>query len=69
MWVIMIISYIVVSYIDTKSFARLKEKGILPLYIILMVISWAIGISNAYINDFPSPAVPIRDLILSIIGS
>jgi hypothetical protein len=69
MWVMMIISYIVVSFIDTKSFTALKEKGILPLYIILMVISCAIGTSSAYVTNLPSPAVPIKDFIISIFGS
>jgi hypothetical protein len=68
MWVVMIISYFVVSYIDTKAFTRLKEKGILPLYIIMMVISCAIGSSSAYVNKFPSPAGPIKDFIKSIIS-
>ncbi|KUO75314.1 MAG: hypothetical protein APF77_13005 [Clostridia bacterium BRH_c25] len=69
MWVMMIILYIIVSYIDTKAFTRLKEKSVLPLYIILMVISCTIGIANAYISNLPSPAGPIRNFILSIIGS
>jgi len=69
MWLIMIILYFFVSYIDTKSFTRLKEKGILPLYIILMVISCAIGTASAYVNNLPSPADPIKNFILSIIGS
>ena len=69
MWLVMIISYFIVAYIDTKAFTRLKEKGVLPLYIILMVISCAIGSLNAYVSDLPSPAGPIKDFIKSIIGS
>lgn len=68
MWVMIIISYFIVSYIDTKAFTNLKEKGILPIYIILMVISCAIGISTAYVNNLPSPADSIRKFIMSIIG-
>ncbi len=69
MWVIMIISYFVISYIDTRAFTKLKEKGILPLYIILMVISCAIGISSVYVSNLPSPAEPIKDFIKSIFAS
>lgn len=69
MWVMMIISYFVISYIDTKSFTKLKEKGIMPFYIILMLISCVIGTSSAYINKLPSPADPIKNFIMSIIGS
>ena len=69
MWVMMIILYFVVSYIDTKAFSRLKEKGMLPLYITLMMISCAIGISTAYVDNLPSPADPIKNFIISIIGS
>lgn len=68
MWLVMIILYFAASYIDTKAFKKLKEKGILTLYIILMAISCAIGSSSSYIKNFPSPAGPIRDLIKSIIG-
>lgn len=69
MWVMMIISYFVISYIDTKAFTKLKEKGMLPLYIILMMISCAIGILSSYDNISLSPAGPIKDFIMSIIGS
>lgn len=68
MWIMMILSYTVVAFIDTKGFKRTDSKGILALYIFLMVISCAIGIANGYIPDMPSPAEPIREIVLSIIG-
>ncbi|MHB1391838.1 MAG: hypothetical protein ACYCYE_01970 [Clostridia bacterium] len=68
MWIVIIILYFVVSYIDTKAFTKLKEKGILPLYIILMVISCVISTASAYVNNMPSPAGPIKNVIKSIIG-
>lgn len=64
----MILSYITVSLIDTKGFKNISNKGILALYVVLMIISCGIGIANGYVPEMPSPAEPIRKLVLSIIG-
>lgn len=68
MWMMMILSYIVVAFIDTKGFKNTDSKGILALYILLMMISCALGIANGYVLDMPSPAEPIRKIISAIIG-
>lgn len=68
MWMMMILSYIVVAFIDTKGFRNTDSKGILALYILLMMLSCAIGIANGYAPDMPSPAEPIKKIISAIIG-
>ena len=68
MWIMMLLSYAIVSLIDTKGFTNAGSKGILTLYIVLMTISCAIGIANGYVPHMPSPADPIRKVILLIIG-
>jgi hypothetical protein len=68
MWFVIPISYIVITYIDTKAFKNLKEKGILPVYIILMLISLSLSIADVYVDNLPSPSRPIRDFVISIIG-
>lgn len=68
MWAMMLISYFVVSYIDTKAFTRLNEKGMLPFYIILMAASCIIGTAFRYVKYMPSPADPIKDIVLFLIG-
>lgn len=65
----MITSYLVISFIDTRSFITTEGKGNLPLYITLMAISCAISIANVYVADMPSPADPIKQFILAVTGS
>jgi uncharacterized membrane protein SirB2 len=68
MWIMMILSYIAVAFIDTKGFSNTNDKRIIALYVALMALSCAIGIANGYVPDMPSPAEPIRKAIESIIG-
>ncbi|HYE83935.1 MAG TPA: hypothetical protein VEG39_17440 [Clostridia bacterium] len=65
----MIFSYTLVSIIDIRSFTKPGNKSPLVLYIILMVISCAIGIANGYIEDMPSPAIPIKAIVEAIKGN
>lgn len=69
MWIIIITLYMIIFFIDTRSVVKADKEGKLPLYITLMVVSCAIFIANNYTVNMPSPAGPIKDLILSIIGS
>lgn len=68
MWIVIIALYMLASAVDISTFTRVNKKGQLPLYISLMAISCAIGIANSYVNNMPSPARLIKDIVLSIIG-
>lgn len=68
MWIMMIISYMTVSFFDLKATKDKITAGKLMLYIFLMAVSCAIGIANGYVLDMPSPAEPLRRMVLSIIG-
>lgn len=68
MWILILIAYIILTYIDTKAFTKLKEKGVLPVYIFLMLISCFIITYDFYTDNMPSPANPIRNLVKSITG-
>ena len=68
MWFVMILSYLTTAAIDTKSLTKLKGKWELPLYIVLMVISYIIGTAAGYTDKIPSPAEPIQAFVKSVIG-
>jgi hypothetical protein len=62
----MLLSYTVVTYIDTGGLKKLNEKGLLPLYLTLMALSCAIGTVGGYAASMPSPMDPIKRLVMSI---
>ncbi len=69
MWLIIIVLYIIISFIDIKSFCSSQEKGRLILYLALMIISCIIGLTNSYLPGVPSPSWPIRNLVEAVVGS
>lgn len=68
MWIVIIILYVFAVIVDINTFTGVSKKNCLPLYISLMAISCAISIATGYVSNMPSPAGPIKDIILSIIG-
>ena len=68
MWIVIVLLYMLVSAVDTSVFTRVNKKGQLMLYIPLIAISCAISIATNYVKNMPSPASPIKDIVLSIIG-
>ena len=68
MWIVIVLLYMLVSVVDTSVFTRVNKKRQLMLYISLIAISCAISIASNYIKNMPSPAWPIKDIVLSIIG-
>ena len=68
MWVMMLISYLTVSYIDTRGYSRIKEKKTMVFYFTLMAVSYLIGTASGYVGYMPSPADFIKNLVLSFVG-
>lgn len=68
MWIMMILSYTTVSFLDLKLTRGEKSKGQIFLYICLMAISCIIGTANGYVLNMPSPAEPLRRIVFSILG-
>lgn len=66
MWFMMILSYVIVTYMDTRGFKRINEKGLLPFYLALMALSCAIGTASRYVANMPSPIEPIKKLVMSV---
>lgn len=56
------------SIVDTRGFSKQESRSQLNLYIVLMVLSCAIGIANGYIANMPSPADAIEKIVIAIIG-
>lgn len=69
MWIMMVLSYTIVSIIDTGKFTKQESRGQLFLYIVLMIVSCAIGIENGYADNMPSPAYFIKNIVEAVIGS
>ncbi|MDF2593288.1 MAG: hypothetical protein K0S75_2754 [Clostridia bacterium] len=68
MFMMMILSYAIASYLDLKTTYHKQDKAKLIVYFILMTISYAIGTASGYVREMPSPAEPIKQLIFAIMG-
>lgn len=64
----MILSYTILTVLETRILFRAGLKGQLVLYLALMTVSLAIWIANGYVEDMPSPANPIKDFVLYLTG-
>lgn len=65
----MVLSYTIASIIDTGKFTKQESRGQLLLYLVLMIVSCAIGIANGYVDNMPSPADFIKNTVETVIGS
>jgi len=65
----MIFSYTIMSIIDTGAFRKQESRSQVALYIVMMILSCAIGIANGYVDNMPSPADAIENLVKAVIGS
>lgn len=68
MFVMMILSYAVFGFLDLKATHQEKGKYELAVYITLMAISWAIGTASGYVEQMPSPAEPIKQMVFVLMG-
>jgi hypothetical protein len=68
MVVMMILSYVITSFLDLKATYHNQDKAKLIVYFILMTASCAIGIASGYVKDMPSPAVPIKNIVFTLMG-
>jgi hypothetical protein len=69
MWIVIIALYMLTSVVDISIFIKVNKKGQFLLYISLMAISCAIGITNNYVSNMPSPARLLKGIVLSVIGN
>jgi hypothetical protein len=68
MFIMMILSYTITSFIDLKATYHNQDKVKLIVYFTLMIISCAIGIASGYVDNMPSPAIPIKHIVFRILG-
>jgi archaellin len=68
MFIMMILSYAITSYIDLSVTYHNQDRAKLIVYFMLMTVSCAIGIASAYVENMPSPADPIKYVVFTIIG-
>lgn len=68
MVVMMIFSYAITAFFDLKATFYKEGKYKLAVYFILMAISCTIGIMSAYVEDMPSPADPIKQIVFAVMG-
>ncbi|OGO77756.1 MAG: hypothetical protein A2Y23_03930 [Clostridiales bacterium GWB2_37_7] len=68
MFVIIIISYAIISFVDLKATYHNQDKAKLLVYFTLMTISCAISIASGFVKNMPSPANPIKNIIFALLG-
>lgn len=68
MFVMIILFYTVVSFIDLKATYHKQDKAKLITYFSLMTISCAIGIASGYLKNMPSPGETIKHIVFTLIG-
>jgi hypothetical protein len=68
MFIVMILSYAVISLLDLKVTYNKQDKKKLIIYFVLMTISCGIGIANGYVKNMPSPSGPIKYIVLTLLG-
>lgn len=68
MFVMMILSYAITSFLDLKATYHNQDKVKLIVYFTIMTVSCAIGIASGYVEDMPSPAEPIKHIVFRLMG-
>jgi uncharacterized membrane protein YesL len=68
MLIMMIISYMMITYVDLKATVHKHSKPALVIYFTMMVISCAYGIASVYISNMPTIADPIKKAVLWVLG-
>lgn len=68
MFIMMILSYAIFGFIDLKASYHNQDKAKLRVYFVLMTISFAIGTASGYVKNMPSPADPIKYIVLTLMG-
>lgn len=68
MFLIIIMAYIVIGYGDLKATYHNQDKAKLTIYFIMMFLSCAYGIASVYMKKMPTPADPIKEAVLWVIG-
>lgn len=68
MFIVVILAYGIIAYIDLKATFYKAGKNKLTLYFTLMAISCGIGIASLYIDKMPSPAHPIKNVVFTLLG-
>lgn len=68
MFVMMILSYTIMTFVDLKATYHNQDKAKLIVYFFLMTASCAIGIASVYVGNIPSPADPIKNIVFTLMG-
>jgi len=68
MFVMMILSYTVFAILDLKATNQRLDKMERVVYFSLMAASCAIGIASGYVDEMPSPAGPIKQMVFMVMG-
>jgi hypothetical protein len=68
MFIIIILSYAIISFIDLKTTCYKLDKARIIVYLTLITISCVIGIASGFVKNMPSPAGPIKQIVFAIVG-
>jgi archaellin len=68
MFVMMIVSYTIASFLDLKASYHNQDKAKRIVYFTLMAASCAISIAGRYVKNMPSPAEPIKNIVFTLMG-
>jgi hypothetical protein len=68
MFVMMILSYAITSFLDLKATYHNQDKVKLMVYFTIMTVSCAIGIASGYVETMPSPSEPIKHIVFRLMG-
>jgi hypothetical protein len=68
MIILVILVYTIIMLVDAFPLLKQKKTGELAFYMILITLSFVLSILMVFNVKIPSPAVPIKNIIMSIMG-
>jgi archaellin len=68
MFIMIILSYAIISFVDLKATCYKQDKAKIIVYLTLITISCVIWIASVTVKNMPSPAGPIKQIVFAIMG-
>lgn len=67
-FIMLMLAYVILAYGDLKATYHKHSKIKLTVYFVMMLMSYAYGIVSIYAKKVPTPADPIKQAVLWIMG-
>ena len=68
MFIMIILSYTIISFIDLKATYHKQDKAKLITYFSLMTLSCAIGIASGYLANITSPGEIMKQIVFTLMS-